>query len=283
MRKQPLKISRLFGMGAIAALVIWPDVSLAAAEKYFWNFRRQGVSPAEWLDSKPSTSGWYPDKRHGASNIPHYDPAQLGRDSRGLKLVASSNARSPQPSDIRSGIVWSRRAFLFGTFRIRAKFPSGKGLWPAVWLVTPPDRILSGEIDIVEGFGSRPDVIQSTLHPWKAAHEDSQECVLLYLQGQIDPSFHPHSPCARATQRQGAANTLTTQFHEYKLVWAPNRITWYFDGASYYTTTSKVPKTPMNLVINLGVSVKNQWDGAPDESTDLPKSLVVESVSVEAQ
>jgi beta-glucanase (GH16 family) len=163
---------------------------------------------------------------------------------------------------------------------VRAQFPSGTGLWPAIWLVTPPDRLLSGEIDIVEGFGSRPDIIQSTLHPWIAAHENSQECVLLYLQGEIDRSFHPHSPCARIPLRAGLANTDTTRFHEYKVVWSPKRVTWYFDGVSYYSTTSNVPQMPMNLVINLGVSVKNQWDGAPDESTGLPKDVVVESVSI---
>lgn len=49
------------------------------------------------------------------------------------------------------GFVWSKQWFNYGYFEIRAKYPKGKGVWPAFWMLSggwPP------EIDIAEYFGT---------------------------------------------------------------------------------------------------------------------------------
>ena len=56
-----------------------------------------------------------------------------------------------------SGRVTSRYAFRYGRIEVVAKAPSGRGLWPAIWLL-PRDEVYgswpgSGEIDIFEGRG----------------------------------------------------------------------------------------------------------------------------------
>jgi len=56
----------------------------------------------------------------------------------------------------------------YGRISARMKLPSGRGLWPAFWML-PTDWIYgtwasSGEIDIMELRGQYPNVIMSTLH-----------------------------------------------------------------------------------------------------------------------
>ncbi|HQM00249.1 MAG TPA: glycoside hydrolase family 16 protein, partial [Ruminococcus flavefaciens] len=55
-----------------------------------------------------------------------------------------------------------------GRIEVRAKCDSGKSLWPAIWML-PEDSVYggwaaSGEIDIMEGWGSTPDKICGTIH-----------------------------------------------------------------------------------------------------------------------
>ena len=58
----------------------------------------------------------------------------------------------------------------YGKVEIRAKAPSGKGLWPAIWLLPEKPHAHgwshpgSGEIDIYEGNGLHPTEIYSTAH-----------------------------------------------------------------------------------------------------------------------
>ncbi len=48
----------------------------------------------------------------------------------------------------------------YGRYEMRAKLPTGKGLWPAFWMLPEQDRYgawaASGEIDIMEAWGSQP-------------------------------------------------------------------------------------------------------------------------------
>ena len=56
----------------------------------------------------------------------------------------------------------------YGRFEVRAKLPTGQGLWPAIWLLFSEDTYggwaASGEIDIMEAIGSEPGEVFGTLH-----------------------------------------------------------------------------------------------------------------------
>ena len=56
----------------------------------------------------------------------------------------------------------------YGRFEVRAKLPTGQGLWPAIWLLfsepTYGQWAASGEIDIMEAIGSEPGEVFGTLH-----------------------------------------------------------------------------------------------------------------------
>jgi len=56
----------------------------------------------------------------------------------------------------------------YGRFDIKAKLPSGKGLWPAIWMLPSENKYggwaASGEIDIMELVGHEPNKVYGTLH-----------------------------------------------------------------------------------------------------------------------
>jgi len=56
----------------------------------------------------------------------------------------------------------------YGRYEIKAKLPTGKGLWPAFWMLPEQDKYgawaSSGEIDVMEAWGSQPDKVAGTIH-----------------------------------------------------------------------------------------------------------------------
>ena len=64
----------------------------------------------------------------------------------------------------------SSAGWTYGRIEVKAKLPSGRGTWPAIWMLpidfidgrgTWPD---DGEIDIMEHVGHDPDVVHATIH-----------------------------------------------------------------------------------------------------------------------
>ena len=62
-----------------------------------------------------------------------------------------------------------RRAdWKYGRIEARAKLPTGRGLWPAIWMLPTQEKYgkwaASGEIDIMELVGHEPSTTHGTLH-----------------------------------------------------------------------------------------------------------------------
>jgi beta-glucanase (GH16 family) len=132
----------------------------------------------------------------------------------------------------------------YGYFEMRARFPKGKGLWPAFWLM-PSDGSWPPEIDVVEVLGHEPDRIYQSAHG------------------------------------EGGSNGVVTGpdssagFHDYGVEWTPTEINWYIDRKKTRTLPNFVNK-PMYMLVNLAVG--GHWPGAPDASTRFPAVMQVEYV-----
>ena len=61
-----------------------------------------------------------------------------------------------------------KREFQYGRIEVRAKLPTGKGIWPAFWMLGSNIKTVgwpkAGEIDIMEYIGKNPHTIYTTLH-----------------------------------------------------------------------------------------------------------------------
>ncbi len=83
------------------------------------------------------------------------------------RLVIEAHKESWQGKDYTSARLGSKVEWTFGGFEASAKLPSGRGTWPAIWML--PDRQTfrwprGGEIDIMELVGHLPDRIHATVH-----------------------------------------------------------------------------------------------------------------------
>lgn len=164
-----------------------------------------------------------------------------------------------------------KRDFLYGRIEARMKVPSGKGLWPAFWML-PTDSpyggwAASGEIDILETVNVAT-TIYGTIH----------------YGGSWPNNVHTGGSYSSATD-------FGLGFHTYALEWEPDVMRWYVDGLLYHTETSstwystaapnnaRAPfDTPFHLLLN--VAVGGNWPGYPDDSTVFPQELIVDWVRV---
>ena len=160
-----------------------------------------------------------------------------------------------------------RGDWTYGRFEMRAKLPSGRGLWPAFWMLSSaPDYggwPASGEIDIMESRGENPDQIFTTLHYG--------------------------GPGASTASGSGASLPAGTagEFHEYAVEWQRGEIRWYIDDQlvstqnNWYTTAAPFPApfdVDFHLLLNLAVG--GNFGGPPDSSTEFPAAFVIDYVRV---
>jgi beta-glucanase (GH16 family) len=155
-----------------------------------------------------------------------------------------------------SGLLTSRPSFTqkHGFFELRARIPAGKGLWPAFWLL-PMDKSWPPEIDVFEVVGSEPEVIAQTTH-WK------------------DPQNGARRVSSCRTRLPGA----DTAFHQYGVLWTPERIVFYLDRlpVAHFQTPPGLDQ-PMYMLMNLAVG--GTMVGPADADTPMPSALAIEWVA----
>jgi beta-glucanase (GH16 family) len=146
--------------------------------------------------------------------------------------------------------------FQYGYMEMSAKFPAGKGMWPAFWLL-PADGSWPPEIDAPEWLGNAPTIDYVTIH-WGVDHH----------------GHHPSSQRAYDTKVD-----LSEGFHTYGLDWQADHVTWYFDGTPIknFTNAKVIPHTPMYIILNLAVG---GWIAPPDGTNHFPATMLVDYVRV---
>lgn len=198
---------------------------------------------------KISTSKWnklnigY--KEHG--RLHHYLPEQVTSSSGILKLSVTDSPYQSYP--YRSGAVTTQGLHeqLYGKFEVRAKFPKGQGLFPAIWLL-PADHSSFPEIDIVEMLGQLPNEL------WHVAHIENGNRAF-HLNEQIDGS----------------------KWHTYALDWSQDELVFYIDDEVTFRT-SNISNTKMYLLMN--VTVGGTWVGDPNSITEFPSYMEVDYVRI---
>lgn len=134
---------------------------------------------------------------------------------------------------IYSGRVYAHvnQGWEYGYFEASIRLPSGKGTWPAFWMMpvgndwnTNPWP-MCGEIDIMEEVGVVPNEVSSSIHTQDYNH-------------------------TKNTQKTHAMTIADAEgaFHTYALLWTADEITTYVDGKEQLHVTKA----------NLG-SGHNQW------------------------
>jgi beta-glucanase (GH16 family) len=150
----------------------------------------------------------------------------------------------------------------YGRFEARAQMPTGKGLWPAIWMLGDNISTVSwpacGEIDFMETIGTDISTNHGTLH--------------------MPSSYGPSG-----TYKLPNGASYADAFHTFAIEWEPGTVRFYVDEMLYETQKSNVPSGdtwefdhPFFLVMN--VAVGGQWPGSPDSTTTFPQTLKVDWV-----
>ncbi len=164
-------------------------------------------------------------------------------------------------------ITKGKKEFKYGRIEIRAKLPSGTGIWPAIWMlgsnISSVGWPACGEIDIMEYVGYEPDVIHSTVH----------------------------TTAGSGGNGNGSSKTLTTceeEFHVYGLMWTEDELKFYTDSPDNVTHTyAPSNKTADNWPFDqkqffiLNVAVGGTWGGAQGvDNAIFPQTMEVDYVRV---
>lgn len=263
---------------ALLPLLITPAFSGApAAEgapklKLLWSENFKGTA-----GSAPNSKYWNSEFGDGsAQNIPGWgnnerqfykaDQAKLiGGSAGGLSITTRRPANEDQPLCYYGTCDWvsarittaNKVSFQYGLIEARIKMPAGGGTWPAFWLLgTSLNKKVSwpacGEIDIVEAQGNNPVNVIGTIH---------------------GPNY---SGGAAKTFTTFTTEELSSAFHTYGILWAPNKISWLLDGKVYFTQSkSDVAPDPwpfnapffMILNVAMGGNLGGDIDPMLEEST----------------
>lgn len=231
-----------------------------------------------YINDDPHSWGW------GNAELQHYtnSPQNIFVQNGNLNIRALHDYQSfPQDPNryalYSSGKINTKDHFTFqyGRVDIRAKLPTGNGVWPAFWML-PEDSVYgawaaSGEIDIMEAKGRLPGTTSG------AVHFGGQWPVNRYIAGEY------HFP---------EGQTFANDYHVYSMVWEEDNIKWYVDGKFFFKVSREQwysvaapnnPNAPFDqpfyLIMNLAIG--GHFDGglSPDPA-DIPATMLVDYVRV---
>ena len=161
-----------------------------------------------------------------------------------------------------SGWIMSMHKVFFqeGYLEVKAKFPKGDKVWPAIWLI-PEDLTWCPEWDLFEYFGYRKDkgYDQMGMHLCYSSYPNQQWAD--EFMPDLDQNYH----CEK--------------WHTYGFVWTKEYAAWYIDGKEVRRLSSEGiadwPAKDMYIVLNNGTRTES-----PDEQTSWPNYLKINYIKL---
>ena len=217
---------------------------------------RCGWSPTFFEDFNGKSldyTNWRSDYPAGERERQQYTRDAFELEDGLLKIRADK--RQVDDRQYASGIITTQGLFdqEYGRFEIRAKMPSGRGFWPAFWLL-PTSENYPLELDVLEVLGHEPDTVNMS-HHWRAADGSTQDMTQTYS----GPDF-------------------SKGFHNFSLEWSADSLVWRVDGIERAQASDGIPHEPMFLLVNLAVG--GAWPGDPDATTQFPGYYQIDYVRV---
>lgn len=254
--------------------LIWQDeFSGTVLDTNKWNYET-----GYYIGNDPNSWGW------GNAELEHYTNSTQNvfvQDGK-LNIRALNDPKSFPQDPSRYALYSSGKintkdhlSFQYGRVDIRAKLPTGNGVWPALWML-PEDSAYgawaaSGEIDIMEAKGRLPGTTSG------AVHFGGQWPVNRYIAGEYHFS---------------EGQTFANDYHVYTMIWEEDNIKWYVDGEFFFKVSRDQwysvaapnnPNAPFDqpFYIIMNLAIGGHFDGglAPSPS-DIPATMLVDYVRV---
>ncbi len=238
-----------------------------------WTFESTPIWADEFdYSGAPDPAKWgYDTGGHGWGNneLQHYTDSPANASVTDGLLTITARKESTQDRDYSSArlVTKGKGDFLYGRFEIRAKLPTGRGTWPAIWMLPTDwaygDWPKSGEIDIMEHVGYDQNKVHVTVHTEAYNH-------------------------GKGTQKGNSKviPTASSEFHNYRVDWTPYAIRGYIDNSQVFEfindgkgfATWPFDKR-FHLLLNIAVG--GNWGGAQGvDPTVFPQAMQVDYVRV---
>ncbi len=213
-------------------------------------------------DGKPDPKNWVFEEGFKRNNELQWYQADNAVCKDGLLVITAERVDLPNPDFVQGSKNWktSRKhiqytssclqthglhSWKFGRFEVRAKIPSGAGLWPAIWTTGVEGEWPSnGEIDLMEYYKGQilANACWGTKKRWNAKWDSSKKPISSFN----DPKW-------------------TEKFHIWRMDWDETSIKLYVDDLLLNTIdlkktlnpTDRGPKNPFHqphyLWLNLAI------------------------------
>ncbi|HMO84161.1 MAG TPA: family 16 glycosylhydrolase [Lacipirellulaceae bacterium] len=230
-----------------------------------WNDEFEGST----LDS----AKWQPETTNNPANNERqaYRPAQV-TVSGGNMVITSENIPTGGKQYV-SGRVHSVYAQRHGRWEVRAKLPTSRGMWPAIWLLPNTSQYnwpSQGEIDIMENRGTQPYLTSSA-----------------YYFGTNPPYFHDYRYSEQTTARFGQPVDYHADFHTYAVEWNASMLRFFVDDVHHWTLYNSDTNgylgnqtAPMRTMLNTAVGGDFLGSLQPNESTVWPQQFLIDYVRI---
>ena len=225
--------------------------------------------PRRWrYDTSRNKEGWYNNElQYYAANRPENVRVERGNLIIEVRHERLTTMADYGGQDYSSGklVTQGLADWKYGIIEVRAKLACGKGVWPAIWTLGTGGGgwPLQGEIDIMEHVGWDPGRVHGNIHTQAYNH-------------------------VQHTQK-GAWTMVPTSceaFHDYQLLWTPERIVIGVDGRGYmaFANDGKGNRAawpfdgPQYLLLNIAIG---GWGGVQGvDPAAFPAKMEVEYVRV---
>jgi beta-glucanase (GH16 family) len=240
-----------------------PDYISSFTLSWADEFEGENINTENWT-FETGASGW------GNNELQNYTNGNNAEVKDGNLIITARKVNDNQTVGSYTSsrmITMDKQEFLYGKMEIRAKLPSGRGIWPAIWMLgTNFDTAgwpACGEIDIMEYVGYQPNTIHATVH----------------------------TPAGYGSNGNGSSKTLATaeeEFHVYGLIWTEKEIIFYTDDPENVTHRyAPANKTEENWPFNkpqffiFNIAVGGNWGGAQGIDDNIfPQSMEIDYVRV---
>ena len=229
--------------------------------KLIWeeNFDGSKLENKNWNiltgDGCPNLCGWGNNERQIYTSENH----ELANGF--LKITARKDGNKYTSTRINTK---GKKEFKYGKIEMRAQLPTGKGIWPAFWMlgsnINKVGWPLAGEIDILEYVGKEPETIFTTLHT-KDSHGASKNT------------------------RKDVVKGIEEGFHTFAIDWSKDKIVFLVDGNVFYTFSpeNKDEKVwpfdqPFYIIVNMAIG--GSFGGPEVDDSIFPQEFIIDYIKV---
>ena len=241
------------------------DPDYLANMELVWSdeFDGSSVNPENWT-FETGASGW------GNKELQNYTDGDNSEIVDGNLIITAKKINDSKTAGSYTSsrmVTLDKHDFLYGRMEIRAKLPSGTGIWPAIWMlgsnITEVSWPACGEIDIMEYVGYQPNTVHSTVH----------------------------TPAGFGADGNGSSSSLPTaeeEFHNYGIIWTEKHIKFYIDDPenvrfTYAPSIKNEDNWPFDKpqFFILNIAVGGNWGGAQGiDNSIFPQEMEVDYVRV---